>query len=188
MTAVTIEGKKPEECEGMIVLVNDLDLPPQTLSNPAFAFVAWSRRLKAYADNKAAAVLVRVAPESALPEFLNEQQGKSLSVPAPLVLNCPVIVIPADSKIEGEVTIEIPAREESISVVRNVIGVLRGSDPEMSKEAVIVTAHLDHIGRLTGDRGGDTINNGADDNATGVTAVVALAEAFGKLKTRPNGL
>ncbi len=185
LTAVTIEGKKPEECEGMIVLVNDLDLPPQTLSNPAFAFVAWSRRLKAYADNKAAAVLVRVAPESALPEFLNEQQGKSLSVPAPLVLNCPVIVIPADSKIEGDVTIEIPAREESISVVRNVIGVLRGSDPEMSKEAVIVTAHLDHIGRLTGDRGGDTINNGADDNATGVTAVVALAEAFGKLKTRP---
>ncbi len=147
--------------------------------------MAWSRRLNAYADNKAAAVLVRVAPESALPEFLNEQQGKSLSVPAPLVLNCPVIVIPADSKIEGDVTIEIPAREESISVVRNVIGVLRGSDPELSKEAVIVTAHLDHIGRLTGDRGGDTINNGADDNATGVTAVVALAEAFGKLKTRP---
>lgn len=185
LTAATVEGAKPDECEGRIVLVNDLDLPPQTLSNPAFAFVAWSRRLKAYADKKAAAVLVRVTPDSALPEFLSEQQGKPLNVPAPLVLDCPVIVIPADSKIEGDVTIEISAREESIAVVRNVIGVLRGSDPELSKEAVIVTAHLDHIGRLTGDRGGDTINNGADDNATGVTAVVTLAEAFAKLKTRP---
>lgn len=184
-TSATIEGAKPEECEGKIVLVDDLDLPPQTLSNPAFAFVAWSRRLQAYVDNKAVAALVRVSPESALPEFLNEQQGKPLSVPGPLILDCPVIVIPAEASIEGDVTIEMPGREESVSVVRNVIGVLRGSDPELSKEAIIVSAHLDHIGRLTGDRGGDSVNNGADDNATGVTAVVMLADAFGKLKTRP---
>jgi Zn-dependent M28 family amino/carboxypeptidase len=64
-----------------------------------------------------------------------------------------------------------------------VIGVLPGSDPELAKESIVFTAHLDHIG-LKGSVG-DTICNGADDDATGVTAVLTLADAFAALKTPP---
>ena len=80
----------------------------------------------------------------------------------------------------GQFKIEIPKQSGGEASVRNTIGVLKGSDPALQKEAIIFTAHLDHIGRTTG--AGDTINNGADDDATGVTAVLTLADAYGALQ------
>ena len=59
----------------------------------------------------------------------------------------------------------------------NVIGVLKGT----SDKHVVIGAHMDHLG-LDGD--GDAYN-GADDNASGTTAILELAEAFGKSKTKP---
>ena len=76
-------------------------------------------------------------------------------------------------------TLELPARLHSKTTVRNVCGVLRGSDDKLAKEAVLFTAHLDHIGVRTS--GLDRINNGADDDASGVTAVLAIADAYAKL-------
>lgn len=57
----------------------------------------------------------------------------------------------------------------------NVVGILRGSDPALAGEAIIVGAHLDHlgIGRVVE---GDSIYNGADDDASGVVAVLGIAE------------
>ncbi len=83
----------------------------------------------------------------------------------------------------GQFKIEIPKQAGGEAAVRNTIGVLKGSDPVLQNEAIIFSAHLDHIGRTTGT--GDTINNGADDDASGVTAVVTLADAFGQLPTPP---
>lgn len=59
----------------------------------------------------------------------------------------------------------------------NVIGELRGSDAKLSREAVVISAHMDHLGVRAGD--GDQIYNGADDDASGVTAVLELARALG---------
>ena len=59
----------------------------------------------------------------------------------------------------------------------NVIGVLKGT----SDKHVVIGAHMDHLG-VDGD--GDAYN-GADDNASGTTAILELAEAFGKSKTKP---
>jgi Zn-dependent M28 family amino/carboxypeptidase len=68
----------------------------------------------------------------------------------------------------------------------NVIGVLPGSDPAKSGEAVIYTAHHDHLGVKPGAKPGeDTIYNGALDNASGVAGVLAVARAFADLKKRP---
>ncbi len=61
--------------------------------------------------------------------------------------------------------------------LRNVIGVLRGR--ELPDEYVIVSAHYDHVG-VGAAVGGDAIYNGADDDASGTTAVVLLAEALAK--------
>ena len=59
----------------------------------------------------------------------------------------------------------------------NVVGILRGSDAKLSKETILLSAHLDHLGTREG-MPGDNIYNGADDDASGVTAVLELAGAL----------
>ncbi len=63
--------------------------------------------------------------------------------------------------------------------LRNVVGVLPGLDEARAKEQVVFSGHYDHIGILPA-VAGDSIANGADDDASGTTAVVALAEYFHK--------
>ncbi len=62
----------------------------------------------------------------------------------------------------------------------NAIGQLRGSDPKMAGEVILLTSHLDHLG-IRGS-GTDNINNGADDDASGTTAVMVMAEAIARGK------
>lgn len=68
----------------------------------------------------------------------------------------------------------------------NVAGYLEGSDPKLKNEYVVIGGHFDHLGYgETGSlyRGGDKqIHNGADDNASGTTGVLELAEKFSSLK------
>jgi hypothetical protein len=58
----------------------------------------------------------------------------------------------------------------------NAIAILRGTDPAAG--VVLLTAHLDHLGIGPANSAGDTIYNGADDDASGTAAVLALARAF----------
>ena len=67
----------------------------------------------------------------------------------------------------------------------NVLGLLPGSDPELSNEVVIYTAHHDHLGIGAPDDEGDTIYNGARDNAAGVTQVLAIANALQAMPQPP---
>lgn len=63
----------------------------------------------------------------------------------------------------------------------NVVGVLPGSDPKLRDEYVVYSAHWDHLGIGAPNKNGDTIYNGAVDNASGCAAVLAIAEALAKL-------
>ncbi len=67
----------------------------------------------------------------------------------------------------------------------NVIARLPGSDPRLSGEAVVYTAHHDHLGQRAGAPGADTIYNGAVDNASGVAGILAIARAASALPERP---
>ena len=67
----------------------------------------------------------------------------------------------------------------------NVLGLIEGSDPELKDEVVIYTAHHDHLGIGTPNEDGDTIYNGAMDNATGVAQVMAIAKASKALPEAP---
>ena len=60
----------------------------------------------------------------------------------------------------------------------NVIGVIPGSDPKLKDDIVILSAHLDHIGVGRADKTGDTINNGAEDNAIGIASLIEEAKRF----------
>ncbi len=68
----------------------------------------------------------------------------------------------------------------------NVLGVIRGSDPDLSKEHVVFTAHHDHLGLAdTRDENGDNIYNGAIDNASGTASLLTMARAIAALPTPP---
>jgi hypothetical protein len=66
----------------------------------------------------------------------------------------------------------------------NVVGVLRGSDPKLRNECIVVSAHLDHLG-ISEPVNGDSVNNGAYDNASGTAMMLEVARAFTSLKVRP---
>ena len=71
---------------------------------------------------------------------------------------------------------------------RNVLAMLNGADPKLSREVIVVGGHYDHVGY--GNRGNSAgpagyIHNGADDNASGTSALLELAEALMLLPSPP---
>jgi Zn-dependent M28 family amino/carboxypeptidase len=65
----------------------------------------------------------------------------------------------------------------------NVVAILPGRDPKLRDEYVVFSAHWDHFGVGAPDKKGDTIYNGALDNATGVASVLEIARALSNLPT-----
>ncbi len=64
----------------------------------------------------------------------------------------------------------------------NVLGFVEGSDPALKKEVLVVSAHYDHIGKR-----GDDVFNGADDNGSGTSTILEVAEAFTMAKKQGIG-
>lgn len=67
----------------------------------------------------------------------------------------------------------------------NVAAMLPGSDPKLASEVVVLSAHLDHLGVGRADTKGDTIYNGAEDNAVGIAALIEEAKRFKASGKRP---
>jgi hypothetical protein len=80
-------------------------------------------------------------------------------------------------------SMQIRSRHTTLSS-NNVGALIRGSDPKLNNEYVVYTAHLDHVGRGR-PVNGDDIYNGAIDNASGVAAMLAIAETLTRLPARP---
>ncbi|MCU1382969.1 MAG: Aminopeptidase [Acidobacteria bacterium] len=85
----------------------------------------------------------------------------------------------------------LPARLKATAAVersqvesQNVAGILRGADPRRREEFVVVSAHLDHLG-IGGAVNGDTIYNGAMDNASGIAAILEVAAALHESAAKP---
>ncbi|WP_223033009.1 M20/M25/M40 family metallo-hydrolase [Hanstruepera marina] len=70
----------------------------------------------------------------------------------------------------------------------NVVGFLEGSDSKLKNEIIIIGAHYDHIGTRVKPVENDSIGNGANDNAAGTSAVLAMARYFGTKKTNKRSL
>lgn len=69
----------------------------------------------------------------------------------------------------------------------NIVGFIEGNDVKLKKEYVIIGAHYDHIGKIAAVNG-DDIANGANDNASGSTAVTEVMKYFAKNKTNKRSL
>ncbi len=186
-------GSEPFNFNGNLTFVSQSDnwkkmtfngpvcLEPIAITGPRdqFEILAAAHGIK---QRGATAVLIQVDQNNQLVAEAEMAQSPSIvnprmRWPAPTVL---IGRIPADKNRQFDIA--LPGQITSNTSVKNVIGVLPGSDPELSGEAIIFSAHLDHIGRAVGN---DTVNNGADDNASGCTAVCELADAYGALATRP---
>src|SRR5262249_36191644 len=81
--------------------------------------------------------------------------------------------IPLGARIKGH----IPTSTQKI-LTKNVIGIVPGSDPALKSEAVIFSAHWDHLGMSKGAIGTDQIYNGALDNGTGSAILLELARVW----------
>ncbi|MFQ5678415.1 MAG: M28 family peptidase [Gemmatimonadota bacterium] len=143
------------------------------------------------------AILVLDAPENYVQRLRlffaspRPSLGETQPLPAPLVL-VGESALPrelASALAAGEIAggwsahLWTTAEVESAEAM-NTIGVLEGSDPLLRNEYVIFTAHMDHVG-VGRPVGGDSIYNGADDDASGTSTIVELAEAFAATRPRP---
>lgn len=84
----------------------------------------------------------------------------------------------------ADATLQLMVENEHLDAP-NVVGVIPGSDPALAHEYVVYSAHMDHMGTGPPDAEGDSIFNGADDDASGTVAVLEVAQAVASLTERP---
>jgi len=96
-----------------------------------------------------------------------------------------------DATLRSFKPVDLPVRvkETIVSTVRNftsrnVLGQVKGSDPKGAQQAILYTAHYDHLG-IHADEPGDNIYNGAADNATGCGIILELARVVAAAAEKP---
>lgn len=93
-----------------------------------------------------------------------------------------------EAKNNLKVKLAMDASEKTSILSQNVIGMVEGTDPILKNEFIIYSAHYDHVGIGRPDAKGDTIYNGARDNAVGTTTVLTVAENIAKYPTKRSAL
>jgi hypothetical protein len=95
-------------------------------------------------------------------------------------------LVPRSRELRGASVAYVEQLAKNRRTVRNVVGILPGSNPALATETIVIGAHYDHVGlggrlSVTPERVGE-IHNGADDNASGTASVIEIARAA---KTQP---
>jgi Zn-dependent M28 family amino/carboxypeptidase len=121
-----------------------------------------------------------ISPQMAAALFQGEPQTANAIFDAATIGNP---VAPFELKADKRISLSLTTRPETINT-QNVVAVFKGSDPVLKNEYVAVGAHYDHVG-IGVPINGDAIYNGADDDGSGTTAVLAMAEALAKNSLRP---
>jgi hypothetical protein len=124
-----------------------------------------------------------ISPETANSLFAGEPQSASVIFNASYgaagaTLPAPFLMTPTK-----KITMTVASNTEIVPT-QNVVAVWGGSDPVLKNEYVALGAHYDHVGNCA-PAGGDTICNGADDDGSGTTALLVMAEALAKAAARP---
>lgn len=129
------------------------------------------------ASGRGAAALLVLAPEGMrLPDPSGETRA-TLSIPVAMVTGEAAETVRAAAQEGSSAGLAVDISPETVEA-RNVVALLPGADPDRAREYIIIGAHYDHLGF-----GGDgslapdsrEVHNGADDNASGVAAVIEIA-------------
>jgi hypothetical protein len=114
-----------------------------------------------------------------LPNFPNQLKGQSSGMMTINFLEVSPDAAKTISQLDDGANIKfVAAAEEEKGFTWNAIGILKGTDPKLQCQAILLSAHLDHLG-IGEPVNGDNIYNGADDDASGTTAVLELARVLG---------
>jgi hypothetical protein len=125
-----------------------------------------------------------ISPETANTLFAGERANASGIFSAAYgsaTTTLPASFLMGDQK---KITMSVANNSETVPT-QNVVAVWEGSDPVLKAEYVALGAHYDHVGSGCPPVGTDTICNGADDDGSGTTALLSMAEALAKAPTRP---
>jgi aminopeptidase YwaD len=191
------------DVKGKIVLLLS-GYPGPRNSQPALARVSWPRTKERVAAERGAAGVIYVRcttdiEEDQIEEFDGRMAQRPLSIPVVAVTRAGVLrVAPAEFEAAlqedpdavaalkgttvGEATLKTQIVPSTVPG-RNVVGMLRGSDPVLKDEYVVIGGHYDHEGMVRALPGGvedvhARVFNGADDNASGSCGVIAAARAL----------
>jgi Zn-dependent M28 family amino/carboxypeptidase len=127
-------------------------------------------------------------PELAVAGWVSSEVGEKIFAPAgksveemlELANSKDFQPIPLGVRLKGRIHSKVTPFE-----THNVVAKIEGSDPEKKNEAILYTAHWDHLG-VGFEVDGDNIYNGAADNATGCGVLLELARAFAQLDSKPD--
>lgn len=188
--------------------------PPDAAGRPLVFFigdtasVGWQTAAGAAIQSsmaaRAGAVVLVMAPEfpaTQIGMLADQMAGQILPVPMPVVgmrydaakqmfatagidLDAARTATDATPLTGNTFAVRTPVGGSSVDVP-NIVAVLRGSDPALTGEYIVFSAHIDHVGVGQPDETGDSIYNGADDDASGTAAVLEIAQAFAGLERRP---
>ena len=162
-----------------------------TLGDDGMPDQAGNRLMRAILLAGPIALVIVVNPQDTVWRTVTDAQaGTALNVPWQTGGRAPAVFVrraalPSPSALTGtraEVAV-VPEIVERLTGP-NVAGILEGSDPALAGEYVVFSAHMDHVG-VGRPVNGDSIYNGADDDASGTATVVELAEAFAGTAQRP---
>jgi hypothetical protein len=180
---------RPEDVHGAVVVtdqVNTSSLPPGERRTEA------RRRTREFQRKMTewkAAVLLTIGHRRSTPgEGTLSEEGRE-----PQLAEMSADGAPAQKFYEGlpsgvtsaAATIRASVPKEQHVVTRNVVGLLRGSDPVLKNTYILVTAHYDHLGMKHTEDDVDRVYNGANDDGSGTVSVIEMASALSSLELRP---
>lgn len=192
-----LDGKAYDIAPGEVTILSDrgFDLTEEAVlvpsSNPSAAetkgkpFYSTNKKTPSSKLREGASVVVMLDPTGAIAGMMG---GPKPYQDKPDARNAPAILIHRDDlpeqPKEARLTLKLAEPEAKRFPMRNVAAILRGSDPELAKTFIVVTAHYDHIGML-GPGAGDRIFNGANDDGSGTVSMLEIADALSRLTVRP---
>jgi hypothetical protein len=179
---VSLRAGKAIQLENVpVVLYNPSEPPPATQINGAVVFVTDGRANRSLRGYQPALVLSAGGGGAQRPAVVDPEAPDRRGLDSGVVTRPGFIELLRSG--DARITVHMAAPLERTAKVRNVAGVLPGSDPELRDTYVMLTAHYDHIGmRATGE---DRIFNGANDDGSGTVSVIEIASALAAMKPRP---
>jgi hypothetical protein len=201
---VVFRAKDLDELKGANVTGKVVIAPERSVNDvPSDQREAFFKNSRAFDNAVAAAhakaeILVGRLRRTGRPRLIPAQDGNDKRPPVLIADNDELkrwLDSPTSGSDQRTVTFEVPPPDDHPVVLKNVVGILRGSDPKLKDTCVLLTGHYDHIG--TTDTGNamspqpppkdskDHIYNGANDDGSGTVSVIEIAKALSQLKIRP---
>jgi hypothetical protein len=183
------DGLTPGQLKGKVLLLEIPAGPAQSTTGGRGTAAVGGAMLQAAARAEAALVVaVRLTPQTQITSQIPQLRDLSSGVQPVIsvtddVVHAAVAAIKS-GPMQGTVSAHVEAPTAVPVKLRNVVGVLRGSDPMLKDTVVALTGHYDHLG-IRGTGPGDHIFNGANDDASGTSSVIEIANALSGLPSRP---